>query len=128
MIMKKVLLVLFTLLAITGASKAHELEPLHVDGRYLKNSKGDIVTLHGFWSVIRPDTPIGGIDWGGYDAAACLKYKKEALDKATHEAGESRKALKAVSSSQSSAFPSASQTAVVTKQKPCLRKPPLISS
>ena len=81
MIMKKVLLVLFTLLAITGASKAHELEPLHVDGRYLKNSKGDIVTLHGFWSVIRPDTPIGGIDWGGYDAAACLKYKKDALDK-----------------------------------------------
>ncbi len=28
--------------------QAHNLEPLHVDGRYLKNPNGDIVTLHGW--------------------------------------------------------------------------------
>ena len=39
---------LFALLVMAGTSYAHDLEPLHVDGRYLKNPKGDIVTLHGW--------------------------------------------------------------------------------
>ena len=39
---------LFALLVMAGTSYAHDLEPLHVDGRYLKNPNGDIVTLHGW--------------------------------------------------------------------------------
>lgn len=42
---------LFSILCILLMSlgiQAHDLEPLHVDGRYLKNPKGDIVTLHGY--------------------------------------------------------------------------------
>lgn len=79
--MKIKLLTIVCILLMPLGIQAHNLEPLHVDGRYLKNSKGDIVTLHGFMSAIRPDAPIGGIDWSGYDAATCLKYKKDALDK-----------------------------------------------
>ena len=39
--------------------QAHDLEPLHVDGRYMKNPKGDIVNLHGYiynwWNIELPD-------------------------------------------------------------------------
>ena len=44
----KLFLMLFALLVMAGTSYAHDLEPLHVDGRYLKNPNGDIVTLHGW--------------------------------------------------------------------------------
>jgi len=43
--------------------QAHDLEPLHVDGRYLKNPKGDIVTLHGWisnWGNFYFDIPEAG--------------------------------------------------------------------
>ena len=43
----KLFLMLFALLVMAGTSYAH-VEPLHVDGRYLKNPNGDIVTLHGW--------------------------------------------------------------------------------
>ena len=81
MIMKKVFLLLFTLLAITGACKAHNLEPLHVDGRYLKNSKGDIVTLHGYMAVLDPWFQAEEYRWEGYDVATCLKNKKAAINR-----------------------------------------------
>ena len=45
---KTKLLSLFCALLMSIGMQAHDLEPLHVDGRYLKNPKGDIVTLHGF--------------------------------------------------------------------------------
>lgn len=38
----------FMLIILLCGSRAKSLEPLHVDGRYLKNPKGDIVTLHGW--------------------------------------------------------------------------------
>ena len=47
--MKKTLfLLLFAQLTMAGTSFAHDLESLHVDGQYLKNPNGDIVTLHGW--------------------------------------------------------------------------------
>ena len=48
--MKKKLLMIMTamLMGTIGICHAQDLEPLHVDGRYLKNPKGDIVTLHGW--------------------------------------------------------------------------------
>ena len=54
---------LFSILCILMMSigiQAHDLEPLHVDGRYMKNSKGDIVTLHGYisnWGNLYFDIP-----------------------------------------------------------------------
>ena len=60
---------------------AHDLEPLHVDGRYLKNSKGDIVTLHGYMTVLEPYFQAEEYMWEGYDVAACLKNKKAAIDR-----------------------------------------------
>ena len=51
--MKTRLLSILCILLMSIGIQAHDLEPLHVDGRYMKNSKGDIVTLHGYCS-----------DWG----------------------------------------------------------------
>ena len=43
-------------IAVTEAQPApHVIEPLHVDGRYLKNPKGNIVTLHGYEQVMYID-------------------------------------------------------------------------
>lgn len=76
---------LFLSLFITLISlsiQAHTLEPLHVDGRYLKNSKGDIVTLHGYMTVLDPGCQADEFrsTWDGYDVSMCLKNKKAALD------------------------------------------------
>ena len=46
--MKTRLLSILCILLMPLGIQAHNLEPLHVDGRYLKNPNGDIVTLRGF--------------------------------------------------------------------------------
>ena len=79
--MKKALfLLLSALLTMAGTSHAHDLEPLHVDGRYLKNPQGDIVTLHGFEQTYGADDDPGYVRWNGQDVEACLKYKMQAVD------------------------------------------------
>ena len=60
---------------------AEGLEPLHVDGRYLKNSRGDIVTLHGYMAVLDPGFQAEEYTWEGFDVATCLKNKKAAIDR-----------------------------------------------
>lgn len=77
---ERLLSILCTLLMSLGV-QAHNLEPLHVDGRYLKNSKGDIVTLHGYMAVLDPGFQAEEYKWDGYDVAACLKNKKAATDR-----------------------------------------------
>lgn len=42
------LMMLVSNYAMAQSDESHTLEPLHVDSRYLKNPKGDIVTLHGW--------------------------------------------------------------------------------
>lgn len=61
---------------------AEGLEPLHVDGRYLKNSRGDIVTLHGYMTCLDPACQADEFKstWDGYNVPMCLKNKKAALD------------------------------------------------
>ncbi|MBQ9363630.1 MAG: cellulase family glycosylhydrolase, partial [Bacteroidaceae bacterium] len=79
--MKKTLfLLLSALLMVAGTSHAHDLEPLHVDGRYLKNPKGDIVTLHGFLQTYAANEDPGYIRWDEQDVEACLNYKMQAVD------------------------------------------------
>lgn len=53
---------------------------LHVDGRYLKDSNGEIVTLHGFGQTYSPWFNEQNSKWGNYDVDACLKYNKEKID------------------------------------------------
>ena len=57
--MKTRRLSILCILMMSLGIQAHDLEPLHVDGRYLKNPKGDIVTLHGYlsWWPLDIDIP-----------------------------------------------------------------------
>lgn len=54
---------------------------LHVDGRYLKDSDGEIVILHGFGQTYSPWFNEQNSKWGNYDVDACLKYNKEKIDR-----------------------------------------------
>lgn len=56
------------------------VKPLHVDGRYFKDSNGNIVNLHGFAQTYSPWFNERGTKWNNYDVAACLKYNKEKID------------------------------------------------
>lgn len=55
------------------------LDKLHVDGRYLKNVKGEIINLHGYAQTFSPFFNNGA--WNNYDVAACLNYNKGMIDK-----------------------------------------------
>ncbi len=68
------------LFALAHFSQAHNLEPLHVDGRYLKNPAGDIVTLHGLQKTIHTWIDHMGTIWGGEDYEGAVKYQKEWID------------------------------------------------
>ena len=80
--MKIKLLTIVCILLMPLSIQAHNLEPLHVDGRYLKNSKGDIVTLHGYMTCLDPGCQADEFKstWDGYNVAMCIKNKKAALD------------------------------------------------
>ena len=80
--MKTRLLSILCALQMSLGILAHDLEPLHVDGRYLMNSKGDIVTLHGYMTVTDPGCQADEIrgSWDGYDVEMCIKNKKATLD------------------------------------------------
>ena len=78
--MKARLLSILCILLMSLGIQAHNLEPLHVDGRYLKNSKGDIVTLHGFEQTYDPYEDPGFVHWISGDWEACLRYKQTAVD------------------------------------------------
>ena len=51
---------------------------LSVVGRYLKNTKGEIVNLHGFTQTYSPF--FNNNAWGNYDVQACLSYNKRMVD------------------------------------------------
>jgi len=65
---------------ITLSIQAHTLEPLHVDGRYLKNSKGDIVTLHGYMTSLDSWFQAEDFKFDNYDFEGALINKKAATD------------------------------------------------
>ena len=76
----KQFLLIAILFALTHISQAHNLEPLHVDGRYLKNPAGDIVTLHGLQKCVSPWIDRMGAIWVGDDYEGAVKYQKEWID------------------------------------------------
>lgn len=54
------------------------LDKLHIEGRYLKNSKGEIVNLHGFAQTYSPF--FNQFNWNNYDVDGCLRYNKRMID------------------------------------------------
>lgn len=55
-----------------------DLSPLHIDGRFLKNSSGETVNLHGFAQTYSPYFNKGA--WSNYDVDACLAYNQKCID------------------------------------------------
>jgi Beta-xylosidase len=53
---------------------------LHVDGRYLKDTHGNIVNLHGFAQTYSPWFNEEGKYWTNYDVSGCLKYNPGLID------------------------------------------------
>lgn len=60
-----------------------KLDPLHVDGRWLCNSAGERINLHGFWQTYSPwfnGDAWGVHNWGDYNVDDCLRYNKKEID------------------------------------------------
>jgi len=79
----KKLAVTFFILIIASNAKAWIGEPmprLHVDGRYLKDTHGNIVNLHGFAQTYSPWFNEQGKYWTNYDVNGCLNYNKGLID------------------------------------------------
>lgn len=53
---------------------------LHVEGRYLKDSYGHVVNLHGFAQTYSPWFNEQGKYWTNYNVSGCLQYNKRILD------------------------------------------------
>jgi beta-xylosidase len=53
---------------------------LHVEGRYLKDTHGNTVNLHGFTQTYSPWFNERGQYWDNYDVEGCLTYNKGLID------------------------------------------------
>ncbi len=53
---------------------------LHVDGRYLKDTHGNTVNLHGFAQTYSPWFNERGTQWTNYNVEGCLSYNKRMID------------------------------------------------
>lgn len=60
---------------------------LHIDGRYLKDSHGNTVNLHGFAQTYSPWFNEQGKYWTNYDVNGCLNYNKAKIDSIVDVAG-----------------------------------------
>ena len=58
----------------------YSFSPLHVDGCYFKDEKGQIVNLHGFAQTFSPWFNERGTKWTNYNVAGCLRYNKGIID------------------------------------------------
>jgi len=78
------LVVLFLILIPSTLAFAWEGMPmpkLRVEGRYLKDSYGHVVNLHGFGQTYSPWFNEQGTKWSNYNVNACLSYNKGLIDK-----------------------------------------------
>jgi beta-xylosidase len=57
------------------------LPRLHVDGRYLKDTHGNTVNLHGFAQTYSPYFNERGQFWDNYNVSGCLSYNQGLIDK-----------------------------------------------
>lgn len=63
-----------------AVSALAQVVPLHVDGRYFKDSDGRVVNLHGFAQTYSPWFNERGTKWTNYDVKACLAYNQGLID------------------------------------------------
>jgi beta-xylosidase len=78
------IVIIFFVLAITSSANAWvggATSKLHVDGRYLKDVQGNIVSLHGFAQTYSPWFNEQGKYWTNYNVSGCLSYNKGLIDK-----------------------------------------------
>ncbi len=64
----------------TYAWEGMSLPPLKVEGRYLTDTHGNIVNLHGFAQTYSPWFNERGTKWDNYDVQACLNYNQGLID------------------------------------------------
>jgi len=62
------------------AWKGMPMPKLRVEGRYLKDSHGHIVNLHGFGQTYSPWFNEQNTKWSNYNVSACLKYNQDIID------------------------------------------------
>lgn len=83
--LKQLFLLFLLLLPQAGGAvrlSAEELEPLHIEGRWLCRPDGTPVNLHGFGQTYSPWFNEQGNGWGwGKNVSACLTYNKGLIDK-----------------------------------------------
>lgn len=81
-LMKKIFLQISPVLLLTFCSlMLHAqigtlLPSLHVEGRYLKDTHGNVVNLHGFAQTYSPYFNERGKYWDNYDVQGCLTYNQ----------------------------------------------------
>jgi Beta-xylosidase len=81
-ISSKLLLALLFITTFTNVSawEGMSMPRLHIDGRYLKDTHGNVVNLHGFAQTYSPWFNEMGSKWNNYNVGACLSYNKSTLD------------------------------------------------
>jgi prepilin-type processing-associated H-X9-DG protein len=81
-IFKKIILFfIFIPSSFAFAWEGMPMPKLHVEGRYLKDSHGHIVNLHGFAQTYSPWFNEQNSKWSNYDVKGCLTYNKGIIDK-----------------------------------------------
>ncbi|WP_227625448.1 hypothetical protein [Geofilum rubicundum] len=70
------LLLFFLILKPALAWEGMPLPPLKVEGRYLTDTHGNVVNLHGFAQTYSPWFNERGTKWNNYDVAGCLTYNQ----------------------------------------------------
>lgn len=63
-----------------AVNEEKEMLQLHIEGRYLKDSYGHIVNLHGFAQTYSPWFNEMNTKWSNYDVQSCLSYNKGIID------------------------------------------------
>ena len=76
--MKRYVLVFLAFMAVVTAGA--QLAPLHVEGQFFKDDKGNNVVLHGFAQTFSPWFNEQGTKWTGFDVQGCLNYNKGIID------------------------------------------------
>ncbi len=70
----------FFFLLLQVFAKAQDLPRLHVEGRHLRDTHGNIVLLHGYAQTFSPWFNERGTQWTNYDVEGCLNYNQRIID------------------------------------------------
>lgn len=80
--LKTILYIILLFSSITASAwDGMAMPQLHVEGRYFKDSNGNIVNLHGFAQTYSPWFNERGTKWDNYDVNSCLSYNQGLIDK-----------------------------------------------